>query len=285
MQRPPRSGAGVARVLLCALTLALLVLPGSVRASTPDKAGAKAAYQRAVQDLEAGRLEDALDHADEVVRLYRAPRLLRFRADILEALGRRCAAYKDLRAALKLKPEGAERKRIWQALRRTSKACRQRLAIDGPPPPKPDQAKTGENSHQGEPPPSDAETAFKRRFSTGIHAIAGSVDDGAIVGAELNLLAIRWKHLYWETVRVGGVSLAGPIFGTALYYPWDLGDGGVHELRTGLHLTFVGGSPMPPGLGLSYLWHATEHWGLDIGLMQISAPFGVGLISGVHYIY
>ena len=282
-----RSRHRVSWVAVCAMAATLLAPPRAGWAGEADRTKARPAYALAVRAAEVGDYEGALRHADEVVRIYRVPKTLRFRADILEALGRPCAASEDLRNALALGPKTAERKRIELTVVRTDLGCArtQRAKLGRLNQSKPRDPKRGVAAPEHKPTAKEDQAGFERRASSGLRAIVGGVSDGFVGGAELSLVAIRWKHLYWETLRVGGVSLAGAVWGTALYYPFDIGDGGAHELRTGLHLTFDGGAPMPPGLALSYLWRFGEHWGLDTGLLQIGVPFGVALVSGVSYTY
>ncbi len=121
------------------------------------------------------------------------------------------------------------------------------------------------------------------RFAVGLWSeLYPGIPPYCAVFGELLLFTLRWRHFYWETVRVGGGVPMLWHWGTAVGYPFELDDEGRHELRLGVHLTmYFGFFPSMSGLQLYYLYRPSGRLSLRIGLMQTSLPFTVTLTLGV----
>lgn len=147
-----------------------------------------------------------------------------------------------------------------------------------------------------------------RQIASGDIYTGYSLDAGWHVGATVTLFTLRWPQVYWDPVRVGigarSYRLRGTdffddvhatteaiggrgydveaIWGTAVGYPLALDAAGRHELRFGVHLTFLQNTwPGYSGFELIYQHRTRSGFRYQLGLRQTSVPFGVLLTLGI----
>ncbi len=107
-----------------------------------------------------------------------------------------------------------------------------------------------------------------------------------VLAFELTAFGLRWKHLYWEILRIGGGDPFYFILGSILAYPISLDSAGKHELRVGAHLTasvlsgdaadVLGSS----GALLYWSYNVWRNFTFHLGVMQHSYPPGLSVTFG-----
>lgn len=98
---------------------------------------------------------------------------------------------------------------------------------------------------------------------------------------ELVLFALQWPHFYWEVLRGGGGEPWLGHWGTAFGYPFRLDRLDRHQLRVGVHVTFVYGyMPSWSGLQVTYVHRPWSRFGVHFGVQQYSYPPGASFVFG-----